>query len=203
MCLLHYLFCVCILWHQTIALIACVVSALQYTCVNKVVVFMCRTPLVCQRRWVSVSRGAPPFHRTSSRSSDLTPEIREFDRNVFTPLASSARCRRWSTIMAPPPHLCRRKETQLLCILNPLTAALAENDIVWFAQPEVKWVDLRPRPVNKAAPEMPTVEVVVGTGWHQWDSETVICANRSVDAPLRVNGRDAKQWVCPEEMCPW
>lgn len=57
--------------------------------------------------------------------------------------------------------------------------------------------------VNKAAPEIPTVEIVVGNGLHQWNSEAVICANRSVDAPLGVNGGDAKQWVCLEKMCPW
>lgn len=52
----------------------------------------------------------------------------------------------------------------LLCILIPLAAALTENDIVWFAQPEVEWVDLMSHSVNKAAPEIPTVEIVVGNG---------------------------------------
>lgn len=54
--------------------------------------------------------------------------------------------------------------------------------------------------VNKAAAELPS-EGDAHT--HQWDRDVVFCANRAVDAPLRVNGRDAEQWVCTEEMCPW
>lgn len=54
--------------------------------------------------------------------------------------------------------------------------------------------------VNKAAAVLPS-EGDAHT--HQCDHDVVFCANRPVDAPLRVNGRDAEQWVCAEEMCPW
>ncbi len=79
------------------------------------------------------------------------------------------------------------------------TSASAEWYGVHLTQLGDEWVDLMCLCVNKAA------SVHLSEGWwsHIICPERVICPNRSVNAPLRVNGRDAKQWVCAEEMCPW
>lgn len=68
-----------------------------------------------------------------------------------------------------------------------------------------KWSELIWCPIllTKTPLKFPLWRWRLAMAWHQWDSEAVICANRSVDAPLRVNGGDAKQRVCLEKMCPW
>lgn len=96
------------------------------------------------------------------------------------------------------PQNCQGKK-QLLSILicsNHFFGGIIQCDLPSQWTSELIWCPfLLTKPVQSSP--------LRGKHTHQWDCDAVFCANRPVDAPLRVNDRDEEQWICAEEMCPW